>query len=149
MLSAGVALARQQPQQSLDILAKVKKVDPHKVEAYLMQSSIEFSQKNLAAAAAALDEGLKANPQALALYQAQARLEEMQKQFDKAEATLKKAQEIAPKNTKLLDELARLYVLQKQYDKAEGIAREMAMEPDNELPIKLIRRHQPGRAGPL
>jgi len=139
MLSAGVALAREKPQQALEILAKVRGLDAHKVEAYRMQSAIELNQRKPEAAAATLDEGIKANPKALALYQARARLAESQKQFDQAEAMLKKAEEIDPKNTRLLDELARLYVLENQLDKAEQILRRKAeLEPDKEAHVAAL-----------
>jgi tetratricopeptide (TPR) repeat protein len=141
MLAAGVALAQEQPQRAMDILAKVKGLDAHKVEAYLMQSAIEMNQKKPEAAAATLDEGIKANPQAIVLYQARARLAERQKQFDQAEALLKKAAEIAPKNTRLLDDLARLYVVEKQWGKAEEtLRRKVALEPDEEAHVATLAR---------
>ncbi|MFZ2087111.1 MAG: tetratricopeptide repeat protein, partial [Desulfobaccales bacterium] len=141
MLSAGLALSREQPQKAVEILTKIRELDPKKIEAYLMQSAIDMQQKKPEAAAALLDEGIKANPQSLPLYLAKARLAETQKQFDVAESVLKKAEEISPKDIKIQDELVRLYVLKRQVDKVEeALRRKVALEPDKEAHVAALAR---------
>ncbi len=88
-----MALAREQPAKALEILARVRKLDPRKVQTYLMQSALESQQKKPDAAAAALEAGMAANPQAMALYAARARLAEQQQQYEQAEEFLKRAAE--------------------------------------------------------
>jgi tetratricopeptide (TPR) repeat protein len=111
-----------------------------------MQSIIEARNKKPEAAAAALEEGIKANPKATTLYVARARLAEQQKQLDQAEVFLKKAEEITPEEPGLQDALARLYIMKNQWDKAEeALRRRMALEPDKEEPAAALARFYAAR----
>jgi tetratricopeptide (TPR) repeat protein len=136
----------------LDLLQKVSRLNPQKIQVYLLESLIQAKRQDNAAAAKALEEGLKANPKALELYLARASLADSQKQFELGEAALLQAIALAPDNARLQTELVRHYVTAGQWDKAEQtLRRNLSLEPDKEAHAKdlaafLVNRKRPKEA---
>ena len=143
LLSASLAMAQPQPQpqKALEVLAEVRRLDPGKLPAYLMEASILAKEQKWAEAAAILENGIKANPKALNLYIARAGLADNQKQFAAGESFLLKAIDLEPKNPGLYTQLVRHYATAGQLDKAEAALRQgVSLEPDHEQPVILLAR---------
>jgi tetratricopeptide (TPR) repeat protein len=134
-------MAQSQPQKALEVLAEVRRLDPGKLSAYLMEASILAKEQKLAEAATLLENGIKANPKALSLYVARAGLADNQKQFEAGESFLLKAIDLEPKNTGVRIEIIRHYTMAGQLDKLEAILRQTVnLEPDSEKPVIMLAR---------
>ena len=134
-------MAQSQSQKALEVLAEVRRLDPGKISAYLMEAAILAKEKKLEEAGAILEQGIKANPKALNLYVARAGLADNQKQFEVGESFLLKAIELEPKNTGLYNQLVRHYVTARQQDKAEAALRQsVSLDPDSEKPVIMLAR---------
>src|SRR5450756_482635 len=94
-------MAQSQPQKALEVLAEVRRLDPGKISAYLLEAAILAKEQKLEGAAATLEHGIKANPKALNLYVARAGLADNQKQLEVGESFLLQAIAQEPKNSGL------------------------------------------------
>jgi len=133
LLSAMVAMDRDQNEKALDLLGKVQRLKPQETKAYLLQAIAQVRQKDSEAAAKTLEEGLKANPKAVELYLARANLADRQRQFEVGEAALLKARAFAQKDPQWQSAIVWHYLAAGQADKAEETLRGyLSQEPDKE-----------------